>query len=120
VLILAVLGEGVADRQMQVFRRDPANRGQVCESGLWGLSRHPNYFFECLAWCAYPFFAIGTGWPWGYAALAGPVAMTWLLTFVSGIPPLEREMVEDRGEAYRDYQARVHAFFPWPAIRNRV
>ena len=118
VLGAAVLGEAVADRQMQVFRADTANRGRVCDTGLWGLSRHPNYFFECLAWCAYPFFAIGPNWPWGFAALLGPVAMTWLLTQVSGIPPLEREMLADRGEAYRDYQARVSAFFPLPALRS--
>jgi steroid 5-alpha reductase family enzyme len=120
VLAVAVLGEGLADRQMQVFRGDPGNRGRVCEAGLWGVSRHPNYFFECLAWCAYPFFAIGANWPWGFAALLGPVAMTWLLTKVSGIPPLEREMLADRGEAYQSYQARVSAFFPLPERRTGV
>jgi steroid 5-alpha reductase family enzyme len=118
VLAAAVLGEGLADRQMQVFRADAANRGRVCDTGLWGLSRHPNYFFECLAWCAYPFFAIGPNWPWGLAALLGPIAMTWLLTRVSGIPPLEREMLADRGDAYRRYQAHVSAFFPLPARRT--
>jgi steroid 5-alpha reductase family enzyme len=118
VLAISVLGEGFADRQMQVFRADPANRGRVCDTGLWGLSRHPNYFFECLAWCAYPFFSIGTHWPWGYVALVGPLAMTWLLTSVSGIPPLEREMLADRGDDYRRYQARVSAFFPLPAARR--
>jgi steroid 5-alpha reductase family enzyme len=114
VLAVAVFGEGLADRQMHRFRANPANRGGVCTTGLWALSRHPNYFFECLAWCAYPLFAIGPHWPWGYAALLGPAAMIWLLTSVSGIPPLEREMVLERGDAYRGYQARVSAFFPLP------
>ncbi len=118
VLAAAVLGEGIADRQMQVFQTDRANRGHVCDVGLWGVSRHPNYFFECLAWCAYPLFGIGANWPWGYAALLGPLAMTWLLTRVSGIPPLEREMLADRGEAYRDYQLRVSAFLPLPDRRK--
>ena len=117
VLVVSVAGEGLADRQMQMFRAEPKNRGQVCDRGLWGLSRHPNYFFECLAWCAYPFFAIGPNHPWGFAALLGPLAMTWLLTRVSGIPPLEREMVLDRGDAYLAYQKRVSAFFPLPARR---
>jgi len=118
VLAASVFGEGLADRQMQVFRADRANRGRVCDTGLWGMSRHPNYFFECLAWCAYPFFGIGAHWPWGFAALLGPVAMTWLLTRVSGIPPLEREMLADRGDDYRRYQDRVSAFFPLPARRT--
>jgi len=118
VLVLAVLGEGMADRQMQNFRANPLNRGKVCDTGLWGLSRHPNYFFECLAWCAYPFFAIGPQYPAGYAALLGPAAMVWLLTKVSGIPPLEREMVADRGDAYRRYQEQVSAFLPLPSRRK--
>jgi steroid 5-alpha reductase family enzyme len=118
VLVTALLGEALADRQMHGFRADVKNRGRVCDTGLWGASRHPNYFFECLAWCAYPFFAIGPNWPWGFAALAGPVAMTWLLTRVSGIPPLEREMLADRGDAYRQYQAQVSAFVPLPSRRK--
>jgi steroid 5-alpha reductase family enzyme len=118
LLIAAVLGEGLADRQMQHFRANPANRGKVCDTGLWSLSRHPNYFFECLAWCAYPCFAIGPHYPWGYAALLGPAAMVWLLTAVSGIPPLEREMVAERGDAYRAYQAKVSAFLPLPPGRR--
>jgi len=119
VLLAAVAGEGLADRQMQAFRSNPQNRGGVCQAGLWGLSRHPNYFFECLAWCAYPLFAIGPHWPWGFAALLGPAAMTWLLTCVSGIPPLEREMVLERGDAYRAYQARVSAFLPLPSKKRK-
>jgi steroid 5-alpha reductase family enzyme len=117
VLAVAVAGEALADRQMQLFRKNPANRGRVCDAGLWGLSRHPNYFFECLAWCAYPFFAIGPNYPTGFLALLGPVAMIWLLTRVSGIPPLEREMLLDRGDAYRAYQARVSPFIPLPPRR---
>ncbi len=119
VLAIAVLGEGVADRQMARFRADPANRGRVCDAGLWGLSRHPNYFFECLAWCAYPLFAIGPDWPWGYLALLGPAAMIWLLTSVSGIPPLEAAMLRDREAAYRAYQARVSPFIPLPPRQAR-
>ncbi len=117
----ALLGEAVADRQMHRFRADAANRGRVCDVGLWGWSRHPNYFFECLAWGGYPLIAIPWGewhaYPWGVAALAGPASITWLLTRVSGIPPLEREMLESRPEAYGAYQQRVSAFLPFPPSR---
>lgn len=116
LLVASVAGETVADRQMHAFRADPANKGKVCDTGLWAWSRHPNYFFECAGWFAYPLFAIDLSgsWPWGLGALLGPAAMVWLLTRVSGIPPLEREMVQSRGEAYRRYQGRVSAFVPLP------
>ena len=48
ILVVAILGEGIADRQLARFRADPANQGRVCDQGLWGVSRHPNYFFEWL------------------------------------------------------------------------
>jgi steroid 5-alpha reductase family enzyme len=111
----AVLGETISDRQMHRFRSDPANRGRVCEAGLWGWSRHPNYFFECLGWFAYPLFAFHPDAPgFSLLALAGPLSMVWLLTRVSGIPPLELEMIDSRPDAYRAYQARVSAFLPLP------
>jgi len=50
VWLVAVLGETIADRQLDRFRANPANEGEVCRAGLWRYSRHPNYFFEWLHW----------------------------------------------------------------------
>jgi len=108
---LAVLGEALADRQLQAFRLDPANRGQVCRRGLWYYSRHPNYFFEWLHWWGYLLFAMGAPW-WGMAGF-GPLVMYWFLTRVTGIPPTEAQAIRSRGDAYRDYQASTSPFFPW-------
>ncbi|SDA97809.1 DUF1295 domain-containing protein [Mesorhizobium qingshengii] len=114
LMLVAVGGEAIADRQLTAFRADPANTGKVCDAGLWGLSRHPNYFFEWLGWLAYAVIAIDTTgvYPWGWVALGGPVLMYWLLVHVSGIPPLEAHMLRSRGEQFRHYQARVNAFWP--------
>lgn len=116
ILVVAVFGEAIADSQLSSFRADPQNRGKVCDTGLWGMSRHPNYFFEWLGWLAYSVIAVDlTGvYPWGWMALAGPVLMYWLLVHVSGIPPLEAHMSRARGGAFRDYQHRVNAFWPGP------
>ena len=116
VLVIAVLGEAVADWQLRQFRADPRNHGGICDRGLWGWSRHPNYFFEWLGWVAYPLFAINLdgSTQWGWLALSGPAFMYWLLVHVSGIPPLELQMLRSRGDAFRAYQARVNAFIPFP------
>jgi len=116
LLAAAIAGEGVADAQLARFRRDPNSHGKVCDIGLWGLSRHPNYFFQWLGWTGYALVAIGPagGWLWGWAALAGPLFMYWLLTRASGIPPLEAHMMSSRGQAYADYRKRVNAFWPGP------
>ena len=48
----------------------------------------------------------------GFAALLGPVFMYWILVYVTGIPPLEAQMLRSRGDRYRDYQSRTSPFFP--------
>jgi steroid 5-alpha reductase family enzyme len=121
LLAAAITGEAAADRQLRRFRTEAGHRGGICDIGLWGWSRHPNYFFEWLCWLAYPLFAIDPagGYPWGWLALLAPALMYWLLVHVSGIPPLEQQMLRSRGGAYREYQARVRAFVPLPPGRQR-
>ncbi|MGO4712462.1 DUF1295 domain-containing protein [Bradyrhizobium sp. 2TAF24] len=117
LLAAGIAGEAVADTQLKRFRSAAANRGRVCDAGLWRLSRHPNYFFQWLGWLAYPVMAISLadplGYPWGFATLPAPLIMYWILVHVTGIPPLEEQMLHSRGDAYRAYQARTSRFFPW-------
>jgi len=117
VLVIAVVGEAIADRQLSAFRNANQGNGRVCDTGLWAHSRHPNYFFEWLGWFAYAIVAIDLNghYPWGYAALIGPAFMYWLLVHVSGIPPLEAHMLRARPQAFRSYQQRVNAFWLGPA-----
>lgn len=116
IMLTALFGEATADRQLAVFKADPTNKGRICDTGLWAWSRHPNYFFEWLGWCAWPVMAINlTGqWPWGWLALTAPAYIYWLLTRVSGIPPLEAHMKRTRPEAFAAYAARTSLFFPRP------
>jgi steroid 5-alpha reductase family enzyme len=122
ILLIGIAGEALADAQLRNFRIDPANKGRVCDVGLWRWSRHPNYFFEWFGWLAYPVIAIPIGdplyyplyYPWGWASLLAPLFMYWILVHVTGIPPLEQQMLRSRGERYRDYQSRTSMFFPLP------
>jgi steroid 5-alpha reductase family enzyme len=114
--IVAIIGEALADRQLARFRTTPAARTEVCQTGLWRYSRHPNYFFEWLGWCAWALLAIdaGSAFVWGWLSLLAPLMMYWLLVHVSGIPPLEAHMLRSRGDRFRAVQAEVNAFFPGP------
>lgn len=114
ILFIGIAGESLADAQLKRFRENPANKGRVCDVGLWRWSRHPNYFFEWFGWLAYPVIAISSDYPWGWATLLAPAFMYWILVHVTGIPPLEAQMLRSRGERYRDYQTRTSMFFPLP------
>jgi len=114
IFVVALAGAALSDEQLRRFKADPANRGKVCDVGLWSWSRHPNYFFEWLGWVAFPLLAISFANPWGVLALGAPALMYLLLVHVSGIPPLEAHMERSRGAAFAAYRARVNAFFPGP------
>lgn len=108
----AIVGEGIADRQLAAWRSDEANRGRTCRAGLWRYSRHPNYFFEWLHWFTYPLLALGSAQGW--IAWFAPAALLFLMIKVTGIPPTEARAVASRGDDYRRYQQTTNAFFPGP------
>ncbi len=101
--------ETVADAQLWLFKRKPESRGQVMTSGLWSLSRHPNYFGEIVLWWGIGLFASTA--PGAIAGLIGPVVIQFLLMRVSGVPLLEKGMAERPG--YAAYVARTGSLLPW-------
>ena len=111
VAAAALLFEALADFQLAAFRADPASKGKVMDRGLWGWSRHPNYFGEALMWWGY--FAVGFGASHQWWLILSPVLMTFLLLQVSGVTLMEEKM-DERRPGYADYKRRVSAFIPWP------
>lgn len=111
IWIIGVAGESLADWQMDQFKRNPETKGQVCDRGLWSISRHPNYFFEWVVWIGFFIFALSS--PFGWIAIFAPALMLYLLLHVTGIPPSEARALKSKGEAYREYQLRTSIFVPW-------
>ena len=110
--LFSLAGESLADWQMSRFKASPANKGKVCDAGLWRYSRHPNYFFESCIWFSYFVFMLGTaGMGWGIYA---PLTILFLLLKVTGVPPSEAQSLVSRGELYKDYQKKTSVFFPLP------
>ncbi|HEY5797268.1 MAG TPA: DUF1295 domain-containing protein [Bosea sp. (in: a-proteobacteria)] len=112
IFAIGLAGGAIADRQLRTFAC--SGRGGVCDTGLWAYSRHPNYFFEAVLWCAYAVIASSADDPLGWLAWLAPASITLLLVQISGIPPLEEHMLAKHGAAYRDYQDRTSAFIPLP------
>lgn len=111
IWLAAMIGEAVADQQLNNFKKNSANKGKTCQVGLWKYSRHPNYFFEWLIWVGFATFAITS--PWGFIGVLSPVLILYFLLGLTGIPATEAQALRSRGEEYRDYQRRTSAFVPW-------
>ena len=118
IRMLAIAGEGAADRQLARWRADPANRGRTCRHGLWQYSRHPNYFFEWLHWWTYVLLGIGA--PWSWLTLLAPATMLLFLFRLTGIPYTEAQALKSRGDDCARYQQTTSAFFPWFPRHNGV
>lgn len=105
----------VADRQLAQWRADPANRGRTARTGLWGWSRHPNYFFEWVTWCGVALVASGA--PWGWTAWLVPAALLYLLFKVTGIPATEEQALRSRPD-YAEYRRTTSVFVPLPPRKS--
>ncbi len=107
--------EVLADVQLRRFVQDPNNKGKLMTAGVWRYSRHPNYFGEFMLWWGIGIIAIGL--PFGWIALLGPIVISYLLLFVSGVPPTEKAFSNRPG--WDDYKAQTSVFVPWITKKNR-
>jgi steroid 5-alpha reductase family enzyme len=109
VWIVGFLFEAVGDAQLTRFKRRPETRGRIMTGGLWTYTRHPNYFGEALMW--WGIFLVSLSVPGGWPGLIGPLTITLLLRFVSGVPLLEKKYA-GRPD-FSAYARATNAFFPW-------
>jgi len=108
--------ETIADAQKFRARNRQGDRPRWTDHGLWRYSRHPNYFGEILCWWGVFVFVVpGLGW-WALVAAAGPLAITGLLLFATGIPTLEASANRrwGRDPEYVAYRLRTNRLIPWP------
>jgi len=104
--------EATAAHQKTAYSQlDDDEKPDVLDTGLWGWSRHPNYFGDSLVWDG-AWLATAASPPAALTAPA-PALMSYLLMFATGAKRTERRMQDRPG--YRDYQRRVAFFFPRPA-----
>lgn len=110
VWIVGFIFESVGDAQLKQFIKNPQNKGKVMQSGLWQYTRHPNYFGEVTLW--WGIWIISLNVNNGWLGIIGPLTITVLILFVSGIPLLEKKYA---GRAdFEKYKKRTSVFFPLP------
>ena len=130
--------EVIADRQKNQWVQDKKQKKHdedFLTRGLWGKSRHPNYFGESTLWTGIATLSagvllsgpgqVGLGLA-GYGVLGQAIAagmcavspgfVSFLLLKVSGIPPSEEKYDKRYGDRkdYQKWKRDVPMFFPKP------
>jgi steroid 5-alpha reductase family enzyme len=85
------LFEVTADLQKTFFLQ--GSNKKFIDTGLWSLSRHPNYFGEILLWIGVAMISSNGMKAWSSQAISSwvsPLFVALLLIFISGIPMLEK------------------------------
>jgi len=126
---IGMIMESVSDIQKYNFRKEHRNDGAVCDTGFFNWSRHPNYFGEIIIQFGIYTIAVSPA-AYGYAkdgsyralyaSIVGPILLTMLLMFVSGLTLQERSGAKKRYEggnnwpAYARYLNRTSILVPFP------
>ena len=110
--VFGFLFESIADYQKRKFRSE--NKNKFIQSGLWSVSRHPNYFGEIVLWFGIALIAFPTLVGSQYISLISPVFVYLLLTRVSGVHILEKHADDTWGKKkdYKAYKEKTPVLFP--------
>lgn len=114
VFMVGFLIEVIADNQKTSFRAIPENRNSFITTGLWSVSRHPNYFGEVTLWAGIAIMSVPYLKGIQYWTLISPIFSFVLIYFVSGVRMLEARANVKWGEnlEYQAYVKKTPIFFP--------
>lgn len=109
IWIIGFTFEAGGDFQLARFKKNPANKGKVLNTGFWKFTRHPNYFGDSAVWWSYGIFCLAAG---SYIPILGSLLMTALIIKVSGVALLEKSLKNTKAE-YQEYIRKTSSFIPW-------
>ncbi len=109
IWIIGYAFEVIGDKQLKDHIANKNKDQKLMTKGLWAYTRHPNYFGEALLWWGVFVYALAGGA--NIYIIVGPIVITYLLRFVSGVPMLEKRMKEAPG--WDEYADATNAFIPW-------
>jgi steroid 5-alpha reductase family enzyme len=112
-LIIYAIGfyfESAGDAQLKAFKQNPNNKGHIMTKGVWSWTRHPNHFGDFMVWWGFFILTLTSTNAWILLTIIGPLFMSFLLRYVSGVPLLEKKYKDN--EAYQNYAKTTPIFIP--------
>ena len=110
IILTSVMVAWTADNQLLDFRKRAMSNKEILSSGLWSVSRHPNYLGEVSTWWGLFLIGLGAGTGFWWTG-AGALAITLMFLFIS-IPMIEKRHLESKPD-YSVYRKRVPVLVPY-------
>jgi len=114
IWIIGFLIEVISDQQKKVFNKKNTDKSRFISSGLWSISRHPNYLGEIILWLGIFIISFAYLGNWSYLSVISPISIIIILRFVSGVPQLEKNAIKKWGDnkEYKKYIDETPILFP--------
>ena len=122
-----VVWEYVADQQQWEYQKEKYRRKGTGEdlgpyygkgfthTGLWSLSRHPNYFAEQSIWVVFYGFSIVATGEWLNASILGAILLIFLF---QGSAQFSEGLTAQKYPEYSDYQQQTPKFLPFGGFKK--
>jgi steroid 5-alpha reductase family enzyme len=109
IWLIGMTFEVLADTQLAKFKNNKEKKPRFLMTGVWSLSRHPNYFGEISIWIGFFIMLFNYVPIW---TVVGPLVITFFIANVTGIAMLEEKYKDN--EDFQKYKEKTNMFFPWP------
>lgn len=109
--IIGIIGEAIADYQLQNYKNTRSNSQGIFRGGLFKHSRHPNLFFELTFWVGMGIFAINTSNYCSLLSLLGPTLLFLIIKNIT-VRVTTKHMIESKPE-FKQVLKETHMFWPF-------
>ena len=116
IWLTGLIIETIADKQKFQYKNQPENKNRWTDVGLWKYSRHTNYFGEILCWWGIFLFCLPSLNNYELLSVVGPIFITFILLFITGVPPIENRYLKKFGKNidYQKYIKETNLLIPIP------
>jgi steroid 5-alpha reductase family enzyme len=109
--LIGIIGESVADFQIQNFKNERQNNSEIFKGGLYRKARHPNLFFELVFWFGLAIYSINFSDFNSFYAFVGPFLL-WCIMYFLTIPVTTKHMLKSKPD-YKERIENSNIFIPF-------
>lgn len=108
--VTGVIGESLADYQLQQFKNTRTDSNSIFRGGLFKKARHPNLFFELVFWVGMAMIGVDFSCNCSAFTFLGPFLLWAIMNFLT-IPLTSKHMLNKQN--YREVMEQTNKFWPF-------